>query len=146
MDEFESVVDRIIREAMAAGEFDDLPGKGQPLDLSDADGSDAWAAHHLLKQHGFAPEWIEDRKEIMAAIDGARRSLARSLAWRDAALAHGEGLAVVAAQWEGAQARFREEVERINGRIRTFNLKAPSDRLHLRVLDAAEELRRALEG
>ena len=29
--EFESNTDRIIREAMEAGEFDDLPGEGKPI-------------------------------------------------------------------------------------------------------------------
>lgn len=30
-DEVEPFVDRIVREAMESGEFDDLPGTGQPL-------------------------------------------------------------------------------------------------------------------
>ena len=29
----ESLIDEIIREAMEKGEFDNLPGKGKPLDL-----------------------------------------------------------------------------------------------------------------
>jgi hypothetical protein len=29
--EFESSIDRVIREAMESGDFDDLPGAGQPI-------------------------------------------------------------------------------------------------------------------
>ena len=30
---FEKIAEEKIQEAVAAGEFDDLPGKGKPLDL-----------------------------------------------------------------------------------------------------------------
>jgi len=33
MDRWESLVDKKIREAMEAGEFDNLAGTGQPIDL-----------------------------------------------------------------------------------------------------------------
>ena len=35
MDRFESMAEKLLREAIEAGEFDNLPGKGQRLDLSE---------------------------------------------------------------------------------------------------------------
>ena len=35
MKRWESLVDQKIREAMEQGEFDDLPGKGEPIDTSE---------------------------------------------------------------------------------------------------------------
>ncbi|HOA25647.1 MAG TPA: DUF1992 domain-containing protein [Aggregatilineales bacterium] len=146
MNDYESAIERIIREAMEEGKFDNLPGKGKPLNLSGESDGDMWAANHLLKKHGFAPEWIEDRKEIMAKIDEARRAAARSWAWREAALQRGERFDVVAAQWRKAEDRFREAVEAINQRIRGHNLKTPASHLQLDVLEADRELRRIREG
>ena len=35
MKHWESLIDQRIREAMERGEFDDLPGKGEPIDTSE---------------------------------------------------------------------------------------------------------------
>jgi hypothetical protein len=35
MNRLETLVEKRIREAMEKGEFDNLPGKGEPLDLSE---------------------------------------------------------------------------------------------------------------
>ena len=53
---------------MQEGAFDDLEGTGKQLDLSEnpfEDPSDR-LANRLLKNNGFAPEWIEEAKEIEA--------------------------------------------------------------------------------
>jgi hypothetical protein len=63
---WDSLVERRIREAQKQGLFDDLPGKGEPLDLSDNPFLDpSWrTAYKFLQDHGFAPEWIELDKDI----------------------------------------------------------------------------------
>ena len=45
-----SLVERRIREAMAAGEFDDLPGKGKPLTGLDRPYDPDWWARQLLER------------------------------------------------------------------------------------------------
>ncbi len=45
-------VEEKIREAIARGEFDHLPGAGKPLDLSDADDPDWWVKR-LAKREGL---------------------------------------------------------------------------------------------
>jgi hypothetical protein len=60
-------VDEAIREARKRGEFDKLTGEGKPLDLTaNPHGADWEMAHRILKNAGFAPEWIELDKAIRA--------------------------------------------------------------------------------
>ncbi|HEX8186104.1 MAG TPA: DUF1992 domain-containing protein [Blastocatellia bacterium] len=71
---FDKLVEEKIREAMANGEFDNLPGKGKPLDLDSyfATPEDVRMAYSLLKNTGFIPEEMELLKEInslKAALD-----------------------------------------------------------------------------
>lgn len=76
-EEYESIVERRIQEAMARGEFDHLEGQGKPLDLDD----DALVppemrlAWRVLKNAGFVPEEVALRGE-MTAIEHAIASLA----------------------------------------------------------------------
>ena len=79
MSHWESLIDRKIREAMAEGEFDDLSGKGEPIDLTENpfENPDWRMAHRMLRQAGFAPAWIEERKDIESEIAVAKSTLAR---------------------------------------------------------------------
>ena len=72
---WDSLVERRIKEAQEQGLFDDLPGKGEPLDLSDNPFLDpSWRiAYNLLQDHGFAPGWIELDKEIRTELAACRR-------------------------------------------------------------------------
>ncbi len=143
-DNWQLGVEKAIQEAMAAGEFDNLPGSGKPLALDRA-GSDPtlWAAHNLLRNGGFKPDWIAERKELEGEIEMARAALRRSWRWRAEALAAGESLSLVASQWGKAMTRFRTVVEELNPRIRTYNLKTRVVQMQIRVLDAEREIGRA---
>ncbi len=46
----ERAIEKIIREAIERGEFDDLPGAGKPLDLSDADDPDWWIKRLIKRE------------------------------------------------------------------------------------------------
>jgi hypothetical protein len=71
MDKF---IDEQIRKAIEAGEFDDLPGKGKPIDLSTyfETPEDLRMAYSILKSNNFVPEEVEILKEI----DDLKRRLA----------------------------------------------------------------------
>lgn len=62
-------MEEIIEAAIRRGEFDDLPGKGKPLDL-DQDEPDpyakdgSWIVNRVLRQNKVAPLWIELEKSI----------------------------------------------------------------------------------
>jgi hypothetical protein len=54
----ELIAERRLEEAIERGEFDDLPGAGQPLDLDDLDPSlpeDLRLAYRILKNAGMSP-------------------------------------------------------------------------------------------
>lgn len=153
MSDYDAWIDRIIREARERGEFDNLPGRGQPLNLDDNRCEDpSWRlANHLLKNAGFAPEWIESDCEIRDALAGARQTLLRSRDWRAGelgALGERRDLAAqrerdwISEEWSRAVRRFAEAIGAINKQIVLFNLKAPLPRLQRAKLDAAQEVER----
>jgi hypothetical protein len=73
--QWESAVDRQIREAQERGEFDQLPGAGQPLRLEDW-GPPGWGlAYHVLKQAGETLPWIALGREIDEAQARLRKLL-----------------------------------------------------------------------
>jgi hypothetical protein len=58
----EMIAERKIAEAAAKGEFDNLPGAGQPLDL-DEDllvPEDQRMANRILRNAGFVPQEVEE--------------------------------------------------------------------------------------
>jgi hypothetical protein len=64
---WESLVERLIREAQDEGRFDGLPGRGGPLALPADDAAGELAmAHHVLRNAGIAPPWIEADKDVRA--------------------------------------------------------------------------------
>jgi hypothetical protein len=64
--QWESAVDKQIREAEERGDFDNLPGRGKPLHLEDWDAE--WGiAYHVLKQAGETLPWIALGRDIDAA-------------------------------------------------------------------------------
>src|SRR5208337_4221727 len=74
---FEKIAEKKIREAMYNGEFDDLPGKGKPLQLEDDRhiAQDIRLAHKILKNANCLPPELELRKEILTLeelLDGVR--------------------------------------------------------------------------
>ena len=127
MDKWERLVDRLIRESMERGEFEDLTGAGQPIDLAENpfEDPDLRTSYRLLRNAGFAPAWIEELKDIDArqqqAVTVLRR--ARSLYPTDTA------------QWRRAVTEFREVGAELNQRIRLYNLKTPVVRLQRKVID-----------
>ncbi|TCL62301.1 uncharacterized protein DUF1992 [Hydrogenispora ethanolica] len=77
-DFFEILAETRIREAIERGEFDNLPGKGQPLQLEDLSHvpPELRAAYSLLKSSGFLPEEMELQKELLTLDDLIAKSVA----------------------------------------------------------------------
>ena len=127
---WESLVERQIREAMAAGAFEELPFVGERLPIEDDTAAGEWAmAHRMLKNAGAAPPWIESDKEarrhlaeIDRLLDQARRTslISRAKLRKD----------------------FRGVVAAANRAIERVNAEAPTDRQHRRLLDPESEAAR----
>jgi len=73
------VAERKIQEAMDEGLFENLPGRGQPLDLSENPFEPAGmrAVNRLLRQNKVLPTWLLLEQEIEASRALALATLAR---------------------------------------------------------------------
>jgi hypothetical protein len=73
MDKF---IDERIRRAIEAGEFDNLPGKGKPIDLSAyfETPEDLRMAYSILKSNDFVPEEVE----LLREMDGLTKQMEAS--------------------------------------------------------------------
>src|SRR5437868_5873133 len=123
-DDWDYMVDKQIRKAMDEGKFDNLPGKGKPIDWDDnpfAD-ADSRTAYTMLKKHGFTLPWIAERQDIEADLDKARRALLRTWKWCGARLEMQPGQQY---EWDRAVAAFECEITKLNQRISSYNLKVP---------------------
>ena len=81
---WESWVEKAIQDARDRGLFDNLEGEGRPINWDDDSLVDAdWAmAFRLMREHGFAPDWIELQKEIRAEVEKARSAVLNVWLWR----------------------------------------------------------------
>ncbi len=126
--QWDSLVERRIREAMDAGAFDQLPHRGRPLPLGDdgAAGEKA-SAFGILRNAGTAPRWIE-----------ADRDARRLLGERDGLLIRAQRSSVLSRQ------RYRDElralVESHNRAVLVLNHEAPTIAQHRSPLDLEREL------
>ena len=121
---FESWIDKQIRDAEARGEFDDLPGKGQPLPDIDTPRDELWWVRAKLKREDvqYLPPTLQVRKDL----DDARERI------RDAT----------------SEDEVRRIVEEINEKIRHLNRMAvsgpPSNVYPLHLETVLERWRNAL--
>ena len=65
---FDETIEALIKEAQARGDFDDLPGKGKPVDLAEYFNApeDVRVAQAMLKNAGMVPVEIELLQDIAA--------------------------------------------------------------------------------
>jgi len=118
-----------IHQAMEDGKFDNLPGKGKPLNLDDNPLADPeWRmAHHMLQSSGFTLPWIEKRQEIDAGLEQARQDLQRAWDWHSQAARKGLPPAQAEREWQRALERFQAQVAEINKKLFSYNLEVPSN-------------------
>ena len=82
----EFIAEQKIAEAVAKGELDDLPGAGQPLDLSDDAliPEEMRLAYRILKNGGFVPPEVETLNDIAQlerlALAGGNTAAVKKLA------------------------------------------------------------------
>lgn len=130
-----SLAEQRIQEAMERGEFENLQGMGRPLDLNDDlfVPEELRMAYRLLRNNGYAPLWIEIRKELRMDEERLRRFQEQTRKrWH----------AMSSAERGIAQSWVRTMVQDLNSRILSYNLSAPSSSVHLELYRLEEQLLR----
>jgi len=128
--DFEKLVEEQIREAIARGDYADLPGRGKPQDLrvNPYVHPDDRMAQAMLAAQGFGLPWIEERRDLLRdrarLLDALRVAAARQRPRREAAVA-----------------RFRRDAEALNARIRAHNHTVPVPGIRVRLVDADAEVK-----
>ena len=115
LSQWESAIDKQIREAQERGDFDNLPGQGQPLPNEAWD--DEWGlAYHILRQAGETLPWISLGRDIEAAQEKLKALL------RDAATLPGHERA-------RARERYLREAAALDKLLQEYAFVVPSRQL-----------------
>jgi hypothetical protein len=135
----ERIAERRIREAIDAGEFDNLSGAGKPLaDQEDNPfvPEDMRVAFKVLQNSGYAPDWMTLAQEIEDDLDGLKISADYHFRMLREELAEvgSNPYAVKRLRTEmdrlrslhkRASAQYRQKIEAVNRKISTFNQTVP---------------------
>lgn len=99
-EDWETFVERQIRAAQEAGEFDDLPGLGQPLEGIDEPYDEMWWVKKKLRREELSllPPALQIRRDVEDTLQSALEL--------------------------GSEAAVRKAIEALNERIRAANLRA----------------------
>ncbi len=132
--QWESALDRMLGEVVQQGEWQDLKGKGQRLNLDPPTGTPAELAmaHKIMEDNNVVPAWIEERKRILARIEAWRDKLA---SWSQAS----HRLTPESHQME----QWQKELAELNQAIADMNIGTPIWRMEVLKLDFNGELERA---
>ena len=141
----ERLVEDLIQDSMAKGEFDNLPGKGKPLPAkTDYCPYMDVSTHHLnqiLVNNGYVPEWIQLEKDIRNSLKDAKKALLRERLKLGARPLN----AYNEEKWEGLQIEFVETVSGINRKVNDFNLIVPLIRLQMVHIQPEKEIAKVVD-
>ena len=145
LNEWQDLITEQLDEAAANGAFENLPGKGQPLRLNEHpnEPADMRMANKLLKDNNLSPNWIGDRKELLAEIESLRAEMKRR--WEQVcpgADAAGSDREAFARYWHRSVRDWEARVNELNRRIVSLNISLPIWRMELHRLRLDEELKR----
>lgn len=119
------LIDEIIKRAMEAGEFDNLPGTGKPIEWKDNPYTPIeWRmVEDLLKNNDLAFPWMDKRKEIENLIIDLKNKILLMIPLSSA-----------------AEDQILNQILRINKKIFDYNLSVPVVRLQRRTISLEEIL------
>ncbi len=134
MSGFDRIAEEKIRQAMQAGKFDQLSGKGKPLNLQENPYEpEGWGtAFRLLRQNGYSLPWIEVGMEIEHERLQAHRTLRNACQDSDEEVKR------------RAYELFASRIETLNRDILRYNLRVPAIVFERRMLDLETERGAAL--
>ncbi|WVZ91646.1 hypothetical protein U9M48_037790 [Paspalum notatum var. saurae] len=117
-----NVVEQRIWHSMEEGHFENLPGKGKPLNLNSNPHADPAedTLYRILSRNGCAPEWVELNKEIRGMILAWRSALKKAWANRSE---EDDGFS-----WNDDCRVLQEQMRLINDKVFRYNLIVPFGR------------------
>ncbi|XP_074852854.1 dnaJ homolog subfamily C member 28 [Carettochelys insculpta] len=137
----ERLVEDLIQESMAKGDFDNLSGKGKPLQkFSHCPHIDPMThnLNRILIDNGYQPEWILMQKEIRETIEELRKNIVTSRNKLGEPMTPGGKK-----QWSQICEQLREDIKKLNKRINDFNLIVPILNRQMVHFNADKEIARA---
>lgn len=140
------VVEDLIQESMQRGDFDNLAGYGKPIDYKDRNpllDTTTYKINKMLKDEGFAPDWIMLEKDIRDALMEARSHLARVI---EKIGSPPFSSPVQDRAWKFEYERFEAKISLVNDSVKKFNLIVPVLKKQLIPYSAERELNRVLEN
>ncbi|MEE6467980.1 hypothetical protein FKM82_008126 [Ascaphus truei] len=137
----ERLVEDLIQESMAKGDFDNLSGKGKPLEKFSYCPHVDPMTHNLnriLIDNGYQPEWINLQKEIRHTIDKLRKEVLSSRKKLGEPMTHTKNQ-----QWGEICEQLKADITKLNKRINNFNLVVPLLNRQMVHFNVAKEIVRA---
>ncbi|CAM0148600.1 unnamed protein product [Urochloa decumbens] len=116
-----NVVEQRIWHSMEEGHFENLPGKGKPLNLNSNPHADPAedTLYRILSRNGCAPEWVELNKEIRGMIASWRSALKKALVNQS----EDDG-----SNWNDDCRVLQQQIRQINDKVFRYNLIVPFGR------------------
>ncbi|XP_017550660.1 dnaJ homolog subfamily C member 28 [Pygocentrus nattereri] len=140
----ERLVEDLIQESMARGDFHNLSGAGKPLRKFDHNPYADPMTHNLnriLIDNGYQPEWIVTQKEIRETITKMRERLQDARSRLGIPMRHSEQL-----RWKEHCAAFADELKKLNKKVDNFNLVVPLMSLQMVHFNMTKEVEKVLKA
>lgn len=140
----ERLVEDLIQESMARGDFRNLSGAGKPLTKFEHNLYADPMTHNLnriLKDNGYQPPWVVTQRDIRETVAQVRNRLLEGRAHLGDPMTPKEQ-----SQWEQLCASVREELGKLNETVDGYNLIVPMLSMQMVHFSLSREIDRAVKG
>ncbi|XP_042346592.1 dnaJ homolog subfamily C member 28 [Plectropomus leopardus] len=140
----ERLVEDLIQESMARGDFRNLSGAGKPLNKFEHNPYADPMTHNLnriLIDNGYQPPWVVTQRDIRESTAHIRNRLLEGRARLDDPMTPKEQ-----SQWEELCASVEEDLVKLNKTVDNYNLIVPMLKMQMVHFSLSREIERAVKG
>lgn len=140
----ERLVEDLIQESMARGDFRNLSGAGKPLNKFEHNPYADPMTHNLnriLIDNGYQPPWVVTQRDIRETTAHIRKRLLEGRARLGDPMSPKES-----SQWEQLCASVEEELVKLNKMVDNYNLIVPMLKMQMVHFSMSREIDRAVKG
>ncbi|TDH11452.1 hypothetical protein EPR50_G00060970 [Perca flavescens] len=140
----ERLVEDLIQESMARGDFRNLSGAGKPLNKFEHNPYADPMTHNLnriLIDNGYQPPWVVTQRDIRETTAQIRNKLLEGRARLGDPMTPKEN-----SQWEQLCASVEEELVKLNKTVDSYNLIVPMLNMQMVHFSLSREIDRAVKG